>query len=96
MKTKRRRRVPKLSRRVCQTRRVQSRPGSTAVRKKWPCLLAKATQKYQGRIALSLDPDILHVMWRDEPISRLLLSETRIRALRSEVERRMRATGLIG
>lgn len=83
------------SRRTRQTRREQSRPGSTNMRKQWPALLAKSVRRYTTRIALSFHPD-LHVMWRrDELISRLLLSETRVRALRVAVERRLRAAGLL-
>lgn len=90
-----RRRVLNPLRRNIQTRRERSRPGSTPMRKRWPIMLAKSMRRYRGRIGLSLDPDILHVMWRsDEPISRLLLSEARVRVLRTEVERRLSAAGL--
>lgn len=59
-------------------------------------LLAKSSHRYWMRIALSLDPDVVHVMWRrDEPISRLLLSDRRVDTTRAEVERFMRAKGLL-
>jgi hypothetical protein len=90
MKRKRCRHVSKPSRRVKQTRRVQSRPGANAKCKKWSLPLVKATRRYRGLIALSFHPDLC-VCRRDEPISRLLPSETRIQRMRIEEEVRLRA-----
>lgn len=95
MKAKRRRRALKPFRRLTQTRRAQSRPGSTIMRKKWPILLAEAKRRYAFRIGVSLDPEILYVSWRGPPMRRFRLSEPRLGALRCEVERRGRAGGLI-